>query len=45
MSYGYTTDTGGSDPLVVLADEVMADILSETCVFGTWIVDILPFGT
>lgn len=43
MSYDYTTDPSGSDPLVKLADEVMSDILSKTCVFGNWTVDVVPF--
>lgn len=43
MSYDYTTDPNGSDPLVRLADEVMSDILSKTCVFGNWTVDVVPF--
>lgn len=44
MSYGYTTDPEGSDPLVSLADEVMGDIFSNACAYGNWTVDILPFG-
>lgn len=44
MSYGYTTDPEGSDPLVSLADEVMGDIFSNACAYGNWTVDILPFS-
>lgn len=43
MSYGYTTNPGGYDPLVDLADEVMAEIFSSACVYGNWTVDMLPF--
>ena len=45
MSYGYRTNPDGPDPLVSLADEVMADIFSKSCVFGNWTVDVLPFGS
>lgn len=44
ISHGYSTNLEGSDPLVSLADEVIADIFSKACESGKWIVDILPFG-
>lgn len=42
VSYGYTIEPKGSDPLVDLADEAL-DQFSRACSPGTWMVDILPF--
>ena len=42
MAYGYTTNTEKPDPLVALAEKVMAEIFSRSYVVEKWIVDFLP---
>ena len=45
MAYGYTTNTEKPDPLVALAEKVMAEIFSRSYVVEKWIVDFLPAGS
>lgn len=41
ITYGYTTSTGISDPLVELADTCVKDI-GEAAQVGAWLVDLIP---
>jgi len=42
ITYGYTPNAQGRDPLVDLAEQAMADF-SEASAPGKWAVDVLPF--
>jgi hypothetical protein len=42
ITYGYTTEARGNDPLVVLACTTMEQF-AEATVPGKWMVDMLPF--
>jgi hypothetical protein len=44
ITYGYTTEARGNDPLVALARTTMEQF-AEATVPGKWMVDILPFCT
>ena len=41
ITYGYSIEPSGSDPLVTLADNAL-DQFSQAAVSGKWLVDILP---
>lgn len=42
ITYGYTPNAQGRDPLVDIAGQTMADF-AEASSPGTWAVDVLPF--
>lgn len=43
ITYGYTAESHGKDPLVDLAGATMEDF-AEATMPGKWIVDVLPFS-
>lgn len=41
VAYGYTVNQYNPDPLVLLIERMMTNV-SDTCVPGSWIVDLIP---